>query len=270
MATSHPAAQRRRALRRRAAPDQDIRRRAHRDAGRPRARAGLPDRRHPRRAAGEHRRGLPDRPRLVPPPRPLGGRGAGPRHLRRSSSPRFPTGAEVAPDREDRRAAARARSCRCSTTCATSGPTTSASSSSRRAATVDAGAADGVAVPAHRSRDAHPAQHQRPRKGVVPKVMSLGEVLNAWLDAPPRGAGAPHRASGSSRSPPARGARRLPDRLPQPRRGDPHHPRRGRAEAGADEDLQADRRSGRGDPQHAAPQRCASSRRSRSAPSTTS
>ncbi len=52
--------------------------------------------------------------------------------------------------------------------------------------------------------------------------------------------------------PPARGARRLPHRLPQPRRGDPHHPRRGRAEAGADEALQAHRRAGRGDPQHAA------------------
>ena len=41
------------------------------------------------------------------------------------------------------------------------------------------------------------------------------------------------------------------DRLPQPRRGDPHHPRGGRAEAGADGALRADRHPGRGHPQHA-------------------
>ena len=42
--------------------------------------------------------------------------------------------------------------------------------------------------------------------------------------------------------------RRPADRLPQSRRGDPHHPPRGRAEAGADEALQALGRAGRGDP----------------------
>src|SRR5207253_1815697 len=40
-------------------------------------------------------------------------------------------------------------------------------------------------------------------------------------------------------------------RLPQPRRGDPHHPPRGRAEARPHEALQALRRADRGDPEHA-------------------
>src|SRR3546814_9054136 len=47
--------------------------------------------------------------------------------------------------------------------------------------------------------------------------------------SPPRGAEAPDAApSREDRSSP-RGARWLPHRLPQPRRGDPHHPRGGRS-----------------------------------------
>ena len=91
-------------------------------------------------------------------------------------------------------------------------------------------------------------------QGVVPRVMGLGEVLNEWL-AHRREVlvrRSEHRLAADP--PPARGARRLPHRLPQPRRGDPHHPHRGRAEAGPDEALQAHRRAGRGDPQHAPPQ----------------
>ena len=98
-------------------------------------------------------------------------------------------------------------------------------------------------------------------QGVVPRVMGLGEVLNEWLahrrEVLVRRSEVPARQD----PPPPRGARRLPDRLPQPRRGHPHHPDRGRAEAGADEALQALRRPGRGDPQHAPPQPSASSRR---------
>ncbi len=46
--------------------------------------------------------------------------------------------------------------------------------------------------------------------------------------------------------------RRPADRLSQSRRGDPHHPRGGRAEAGDDGALGSHREPGRGDPQHAA------------------
>ena len=65
----------------------------------------------------------------------------------------------------------------------------------------------------------------------TPRVMELREVLRAWLDhrhevlvrrsQPPAG-----RDRAADRDP-----RRLSARLPQPRRGDPHHPRGGRAEA---------------------------------------
>ena len=89
-------------------------------------------------------------------------------------------------------------------------------------------------------------------KGQVPQVLSLGEALKQWLDhrrevlapalaAPPRG---DREAAG--------GSGRLHHRLSQPRRGDPHHPLRGRAEARVDGRLRAHRQPGRGDPQHAA------------------
>ncbi len=91
-------------------------------------------------------------------------------------------------------------------------------------------------------------------QGVVPRVMGLGEVLDEWLA---------HRrevlirrtepSAGADRPPPG-GARGLPDRLSRPRPGDPDHPQRGRAEAGPDAGVQALRRPGRGDPQHAPPQ----------------
>jgi topoisomerase-4 subunit A len=51
--------------------------------------------------------------------------------------------------------------------------------------------------------------------GKVPRVMALNEVLREWLD---------HRREVL---PPPRNPRRLPDRLSQYRRGDPHHPRGG-------------------------------------------
>ena len=69
---------------------------------------------------------------------------------------------------------------------------------------------------------------------------------------------------------PARGARRLPDRLSQHRRGDPHRPLRGRSQGQADRALQAHRGAGRRHPQPAPEVAVASSKRSRSRPSTTS
>ena len=89
-----------------------------------------------------------------------------------------------------------------------------------------------------------------------PQVMDLKELLEEWLrfridtvTAPPQLA--PREGARAAAHP-----RRPAGRLPEPRRGDPHHPPRGRAEAGADEALQAERHPGRGDPRdQAAPPR---------------
>ena len=93
--------------------------------------AGLPDRRRDRRAAGVDRGGLPHRPRQLPPPRALGGRGSRPRHLadRRHRDP-LP-GAEVQADRAAGRAHPARRRCRSLPTSATRAPRTSASCWSR-------------------------------------------------------------------------------------------------------------------------------------------
>ena len=75
----------------------------------------------------------------------------------------------------------------------------------------------------------------------VPRVMSLQQALQAFLD---------HRMVVLIRRSRFRLGKiedrlevlaGLPDRLPQPRRGDPHHPRGGRAQGGADEHLRAHR-----------------------------
>ena len=86
----------------------------------------------------------------------------------------------------------------------------------------------------------------------TPRVMSLPEVLQAYLDyrrvvllaaqpLPPR----------QYRAPP-RGAGRLSHRLSQSRRGHPHRPPGGRAQAGDDQAVEGDRCPGRRHPQHAA------------------
>ena len=98
----------------------------------------------------------------------------------------------------------------------------------------------------------------------TPGVMSLKQALLAWLELPDRGAGPPVAAPDRQDRRPAGAARRLPHRLPQPRPGDRDHPHRGRAQAGDDRRVRADRPPGRGDPQHAAAAACASSRRWRS------
>ena len=70
--------------------------------------------------------------------------------------------------------------------------------------------------------------------GQIPNVLSLRDVLRQWLE---------HRIEvlvrrsqyrlKQDRASPG-SARRLPDRLPQHRRGDPHRPLRGRAQGQAD------------------------------------
>jgi topoisomerase-4 subunit A len=73
-------------------------------------------------------------------------------------------------------------SCRCSRTCATRAPRTSASCWSRKSRTVDAGAADGALFRSPSSRARIPLNMNVLDAGKVPKVMSLREVLRAWLD----------------------------------------------------------------------------------------
>ena len=90
-------------------------------------------------------------------------------------------------------------------------------------------------------------------RGQVPNVLGLRQVLARMARPPPGGAGSPLEIPPRQDRPPARGARRLSDRLSQHRQGHQNHPREGRAEAGLDEGVQAHRSAGRGDPQYAAP-----------------
>ena len=87
--------------------------------------------------------------------------------------------------------------------------------------------------------------------GQIPGVLSLRDVLKRWLE---------HRQVVLVRRSQFRLKKiehRLEvldgylDRLPQPRRGDPHRPLRGRSEGQADHALQAHRRAGRGHPEPA-------------------
>ena len=88
----------------------------------------------------------------------------------------------------------------------------------------------------------------------TPVVLGLKRVLRAWLDHREivLVRRSQHRLSAIERR--LEILDRLPRRLPQPRRGDPHHPLRGRAESRADGVVQPGRRAGRGDPEHAAAQ----------------
>ena len=103
----------------------------------------------------------------------------------------------------------------------------------------------------------------------TPKVMSLKEVLGHWVgfQLEVLVKRAEHRVA-QDRGP-AGTARRLSHRLPQSRPGDRDHPHRGRAQAGDDRRVRADRPPGRGDPQHAAAVACAGSRRCSSRASAT-
>ncbi len=88
--------------------------------------------------------------------------------------------------------------------------------------------------------------------GLVPKVMSLKEALQAFIahrrEVLERRSGIP---AGKDRRP-AGSAGGLSRRLSQPRQGDQDHPHRGRAEAETDEGVRAQRDAGRSHPQHAA------------------
>ena len=169
MATSIPPHNAAELVRRRAVPDRQPERALAHAAQEHRPRSGFPDRRHRRRSAREHRGGLPHRPRLVPRARALDTRrrpGAAPT---RSSSPRFRGSvqkqrliekmAELYNDKklpllaefrdesaEDVRIVIEPR-----------------------ARTVDADAADGIAVQADRAREPHSAQHERALQGQGPE-----------------------------------------------------------------------------------------------------
>ncbi len=111
--------------------------------------------------------------------------------------------------------------------------------------TVEPRDADGIAVPADRARNPHLGQHERAgRRGDAE-----GRLARRGAAAMARPS--PHRArpplappAGGDRQA-ARAARRHDRRLPQPRRGDPHHPRGGRAEGGVEGPLRPDREPGR-------------------------
>ena len=105
-------------------------------------------------------------------------------------------------------------------------------------------------------------------KGKVPKVRGPCRVPARMARPSARRADPPHQLPQGADRASAGNARRLSDRLSEHRQGDQDHPHRGRAEAGADEDLQAHGHPGRLHPQHAPAQRCASSRKWRSAPRT--
>ncbi len=125
-----------------------------------RAGARLSDRRPRDRRQGVDPRNLPHRPRRLPPARPLGEGGRGPRRLGRGRHRNPLRRAEVAPDRADRQSPQREE----------------AAAARRRARRVDrgrahraraekprgrAGDADGVALPLDRARGAHLGQHER-------------------------------------------------------------------------------------------------------------
>ena len=85
-------------------------------------------------------------------------------------------------------------------------------------------AADGIAVQAHRAREPHSAQHERAGEGPHPEGARPRRSLARMARPPPRRAAAPLEASpGGDRAPPG-SARRLSDRLSQPRQGHQDHP----------------------------------------------
>ena len=111
--------------------------------------------------------------------------------------------------------------------------------------------ADGEPVQAHRAGGALLPQHER-ADGRADSARALAARRAAALARPPpggAGAALPVPAAEDRASP--GGAGRLPDRLPQPRRGDPHRPLRGRSQGQADRALQALRGAGRCDPEPA-------------------
>ena len=95
------------------------------------------------------------------------------------------------------------------------------------------------------------AQHERAGCRRRPARDEPGRGAGGLSRPPHGGADPPLQAPAGQGHGPARGAGRLPQGVPRPRRGHPHHPRGGRAQAGADGPLRAQRPAGRGHPQPA-------------------
>ncbi len=134
----------------------------------------------------------------------------------------------------------RRRSCRCSRTIATS-PTTARAVSAfePRRSRRD----DDAPVRDDRSREElpHQSQHDRPRRQAAGQEPQAGADR---VDPLPSGHGheTPAIPARKGRAP-AAPARRLAHRVSQSRRGDPHHPHRGRAEAPPHEAVSSSRKS---------------------------
>ena len=211
---------------------------------------GFPDRRQGRRRARRDRFGLCDRPRQLPRQGDLVDR-EGAAGLVDRDCPRNPVpGGQGQVDRADRPAHRRPQ----------------AADPRRRPRRIRrrdphrhraaqphgrAGPADGQPVPPDRPRNAGAAQPQRARRH--PHAAGDGPQPGADRMArlPDRGAGQPREPPAGEDRRPDRAARRLSDRLSEPRPGHPDHPHRGRAQAGDDRRVRAERPPGRGDPQHA-------------------
>ena len=204
----------------------------------------------PGRGPCRHPPGLRDRPRRLPAARQVGDRARQARHVagRRDRNPL--SGAEVEAHRADRRAAGGQEAAvpgrRARREHRTGPPCARAQGPHRRP-----GGADGDDVPRDPARDPLPAQHERADRR--PHAHGAGpEGGAAGLARPPQpGADPPLQPPPRRHPAQARGAGRLPGGVPEPRRGDPHHPRGGPPEARAGRRLHADGRAGRGHPEHA-------------------
>ena len=244
-----PAAQCRRADRRRDPTDRQ-RGSEHRRATGACPGPRLPDRRRLRREQGVDPSILRNRARQLPPARPLERGAAEGRRLHHRRRPDALPGPEVEADRGHRAAHQRQEAA----------DPRGRARRERRGYPPGAGAAlaqrrpqgaDGEPVQAHRPGDALSPEPQRPRQD-TDAARHVLEGRAARLPRPP-GRGADRALALPARQDrgPARAARGLPQSLSQPRRGDPHHPRGGRAQGRAHPHLRADRSAGGGDPQHA-------------------
>ena len=194
------------------------------------------------------------------------GRGR-PRHLGRRHHRNSLAGAEIAAGREDRRTAQRQEAAagrRCPRRIGRRRPSRDRAEVARGRS----GTADGIAVPADRAGKPDSAEPQRAGQGPHPQGARACRVPARMARPSARRAAAPLQLPQGADRASAGSARRLSDRLSQHRQGDQDHPHRGRAEAGADEGVQADGDPGRRHPQHAPAHPCASSRNSKSAPRT--
>ena len=113
-------------------------------------------------------------------------------------------------------------------------------------------AARGEPVQDDRAGGALPAQPQRARQEPHAGRDEPEAGADRVAGVPDRGAAQPVEHADRQDRRAAGAARRVPGGVPQPGPGDRDHPHRGRAQAGDDRRVRADRPAGRGDPQHAA------------------